>query len=92
MVRQGPDGFRVVTVSGPAVRVNQYRTGPRALALQLANTRLPTSTTIIGSGDRRSLGFAIRATGIPGITGKLFLYRETSLGRLSAYPAEPARS
>ena len=84
LVRQEADGFRVVTVSGPQVRVNQLLTGPRAVALQNANAKLPTATGVIGSGGARSLGFAIRATGVPGVTGTVFLYRETSLGKLSA--------
>jgi serine phosphatase RsbU (regulator of sigma subunit) len=83
-VRQEAAGYRVIGVHGPLLKMNQLLTGPRAAALRVASDKLPTATGVLGSGAARSLGFALRATGISGVTGNVFLYRETFLGKLSA--------
>ncbi len=88
LVRRGADGhFQVVTVSGPLLKAGEQLTGVRAAALtkaRVSKVAVPISTLVIGSGANRALGFALKASAIPGVFGEVLLYRETALGPLSA--------
>jgi hypothetical protein len=82
--RQPGGALGVVASNGAALKVGQVLSGARAAALGRAGSVAPTSTGVLGSGSNRALGFALKATKIPGATGDLYLYRETPLGKLSA--------
>lgn len=85
LVRRQADGsFRVVAASGRSVKQGQLLAGARVDALRRAGSQKPTSTGVLGSGSSRDLGFALKATKIPGTSSDLYLYRETVLGKLSA--------
>ncbi len=88
LVQVAPSGgMRVLQASGISLKVGQSITGPRAAAIRQAladSQRRPAATSVMGTGDQRSIGFAVAASGVPGAAGPLALYRETPLGRLSA--------
>jgi hypothetical protein len=84
LVRRQAAGFQVITVHGPALKANQLLDDARASALESSQEKVPTATGVLGTGAARSLGYAIKATGIPGLTGDFYLFREVELGTLSA--------
>jgi hypothetical protein len=78
-------GFRVVAVAGPLLSVGQVVTGERAATLNKTRTTPDlVSTPVLGSGNDRALGFAVNAEAKVGGIGNDVLYRESSLGKLSA--------
>ena len=78
-------GFRVVAVAGPLLTVGQVVSGDRAATLnKTRNTANLVSTPVLGSGNDRAIGFAVDAEAKVGGIGSDVLYRESSLGKLSA--------
>jgi serine phosphatase RsbU (regulator of sigma subunit) len=88
LVHERPDHrFEVVRAAGSFLHTGQILDGARATALAqaLADQKLRmAATTVIGSGEQRSLGFAKAAPGLSGVPQPLLLYRESRLGRLGA--------
>ncbi|HEX4016958.1 MAG TPA: PP2C family protein-serine/threonine phosphatase [Frankiaceae bacterium] len=78
-------GYRVVAEAGPMLKVGQVITGERAAAFDATRgTPLLVSTPVVGSGVDRAIGFAINASAAVGGIDNDVLYRESSLGTLSA--------
>ncbi len=78
-------GYRVVTASGPLLKTGDVVTGLRAATLdRTRGTSLLVSTPVLGSGVNRSIGFAVDAAARVGGIDNDVLYRESSLGKLSA--------
>ncbi len=85
----GGGSYRVVTAVGPMLTVGQIITGARAATFDRTRktprkTPLIVSTPVLGSGADRSIGFALNASAAVGGIGNDVLYRESSLGKLSA--------
>jgi hypothetical protein len=82
LVRKADSGYVVVMAKGPGLRPGEMLSGVRAAAFQTALTNpqiVPTG--VIGSGAKRSLGFAL---GPPVAPAGTVLYREDPLGPIGA--------
>jgi Stage II sporulation protein E (SpoIIE) len=78
-------GYRVVTEVGPLLTAGQAITGMRAATFdQTRATPQLVATPVVGSGADRSIGFAVNASAAVGGIDQDVLYRESSLGKLSA--------
>jgi hypothetical protein len=82
LVRKTANGFMVVMAKGPGLHTGQIVSGVRAKAFQTALTSSAlVPTAVIGSGAKRSLGFAL---GPPVAPAGTVLYREDLLGPVGA--------